>query len=407
MIKWLSFAFKNVLRNRRRALITILIAAIGSASLMVSGGYGMFTYSALEEMTSKETGHIVIAHSQYFDDTEESPMQFGLANHLSLSSDLKQNSDIQYIVPRLNFSGLISNGDKSEIFLGTGVDPAVEFYVNGPFMQLVSGRRLSQNPSPDTDPEIFLGVKLASQLNATVGTVLTILGTTTEGGLNGFDVKVRGIISTGKPEMDARKVLLPLNIAQEMILTDKISTLSVYLKDRNNTDTTLTTLEKIYPGNTFRSWPQLAHYYHKVRGLYDRIFGIMGIIIISIVFFAVSNTLTMTVAERTREIGTLRAMGTLPGQLINVFILEAIIISLLGALLGVLITAAISTSLVFFPVMMPPPPGMTMEYPLSIVFSPFIITLATISLVVVSILAAWFAAHKGAKKPIVEALGHV
>jgi putative ABC transport system permease protein len=63
-----------------------------------------------------------------------------------------------------------------------------------------------------------------------------------------------------------------------------------------------------------------------VRDLYDRIFGALGLIIGVIVVFVVSNAMAMAIIERTREIGTLRAMGTLPGQLLRTLALEGMVL---------------------------------------------------------------------------------
>jgi len=406
-MKWLLFAFNNVLRNRRRSVITMLIVGIGGASLMIAGGFGLFTYESLREMTARETGHLVIAHQHYFDRDEEQALEFGLPDYQHISANLKQRSDTRFVIPRLQFSGLVSNGEKSAIFLGTGVDPSVEFRVSGPFLDVLEGHILKTDTNPDDEPEALIAQGLARSMNVQVGSILTLLTTTTEGGLNGLDVKVVGIISTGKPEMDERKLLVSLPTAQDILVTDKISALSVYLHDMNNVATVQQELVTAYPDLSLRSWADLANYYFKVRGLYNRIFGVMGLIIILMVFFAVTNTITMTVVERTREIGTLRALGSMPGQIVRVFILESACIGIIGALLAVILTAIVSLSLVFAGIQMPPPPGMTTPYPLFINFSLMVVGLTTSSLLIISVIAAWHASIKGARKPIVEALTHV
>lgn len=406
-MKWLLFALKNVLRNRRRSVITMLIVGIGGASLMIAGGFGLFTYESLREMTARETGHIVIAHQHYFDRDEEQALEFGLPDYQQISADLKQRSDTRFVIPRLHFSGLVSNGEKSAIFLGTGVDPAVEFRVSGPFLDVLKGHILKTDVDSEDEPEALVAQGLARSMNVQVGSILTLLTTTTEGGLNGLDVKVVGIISTGKPEMDERKLLVNLPTAQDLLVTNKVSALSVYLHDMNNVTTVQQELAIAHPDLSLRSWADLANYYFKVRGLYNRIFGVMGLIIILMVFFTVTNTITMTVVERTREIGTLRALGSMPGQIVRVFVLESACIGIIGALLAVVLTAMVSLTLVFAGIQMPPPPGMTTPYPLFINFSLMVVGVTTISLLIISVMAAWHASIKGARKPIVEALTHV
>ncbi|TGN99776.1 hypothetical protein PN36_33555, partial [Candidatus Thiomargarita nelsonii] len=71
-MKWLWFAYKNVIRNRRRSLMTIIITAVGTASILISSGFALYTYDSLREMSARESGHVVIAHSKYFNREEES-----------------------------------------------------------------------------------------------------------------------------------------------------------------------------------------------------------------------------------------------------------------------------------------------------------------------------------------------
>jgi putative ABC transport system permease protein len=83
-----------------------------------------------------------------------------------------------------------------------------------------------------------------------------------------------------------------------------------------------------------QTWRDQAFYYQAVRSLYDRIFGALGLIIAVIVVFVVANAMAMTIVERTREIGTLRALGTLPTQLMGSLALEGMVLGGVGALLG-------------------------------------------------------------------------
>jgi putative ABC transport system permease protein len=126
-----------------------------------------------------------------------------------------------------------------------------------------------------------------------------------------------------------------------------------------------------------------------------------------IVLFAMSNTLSMTVAERTREIGTLRAIGTQPAEIVRNFVLEGLAIGGAGALAGMAIAGAVTVGLIFAGIQMPAPPGRSTGYPLLINFSAWLYALTGFAVVAVSTLAAYLASAKAARKPITEALAHV
>ena len=406
-MKSLLFAFRNVLRNRRRSLMTIFIVAVGAAGIQISGGFGLYTYESLREMTARETGHIVIATPAYFEREEQAALEFGISDYPSVQKVATAMPEVRYAIPRIQLSGLVSNGDKTEIFLGTGVDPSTEFLTSGPFLKVLSGRIIAATGNPGADPEVLLGSDLARKLKASVGARLTLLASTTSGSLNGLDVQVVGIISTGKPELDQRKIVLALPTAQELLLTDRVSTISVFLTNTEQTPGVSAAFNAKLPTYAMKTWSDLADYYHKVRGLYNRIFGMLGTIIILMVFFATANTLTMAVMERTREIGTLRALGTTQGKIVNGFVLESLILSFFAVLLGSLVALAVSIGLNFVNIMMPPPPGMTADYPLYVYFSLDLFLITLLGLLIMAALAALTAAMRGVNKTIVEALAYV
>jgi len=406
-MKWLWFAIHNVLRNRRRSLVTIIIAAVGTAGVLVGGGFALFTYASLAEMAARDSGHLILAQQDYFNRDEDTPMQYGLADYAAMRTRLEQDERVRMALPRVQFSGLISNGDKSAIFVGAGIEPEAEFSVKGPSMRVVSGGLLSSKTPPGNSPEIVLGSELAKLMKATPGTGLTLLSTTTAGALNAIDVTLRGIVTVGVPEIDKRLVYVTLPTAQRLLLTDKASTLSVYLRETEQTEEMRGVVAGLFPTNALQTWQDQAFFYAAVRGLYNRIFGLLGMVIVIMVLFAVTNTLGMAVVERTREIGTLRALGTLPSQIVRIFALEGLVLGIAGTVAGMLAAAGISVFLLFANVQMPPPPGRSEGYPLHVDFSWELYALTLLAILTLSIAAAWIVSRKAAAKPIVEALGHV
>jgi len=406
-VKWILIAVKNVLRNRRRSSVTVLIAAVGTAAILVGGGFAQFTYESLKEQAARVSGHLVVAHRDHFARDEEAPLQYGLADHQALRSRLLSDDRVRAVLPRLQLSGLVSNGDKSAVFVGSGVDAAGEFAVRGPFLSFTAGGALSQRPGPDGGPEVLLGKELARSLHAEPGSSLTLMTTTTQGSLNALDVRVKGIFSVGEPELDKRLVMVHLDTAQRLLLTDKVSTLSVYLHETAATDAVLATLRRTLPGQAIRTWLDQASFYVAVRQLYDRIFGLLGAVLVAMVLFAVTNTLGMAVLERTREIGTLRAMGALPGQVVRNFALEGLVLGAAGAVLGMLVAIATSVTFDATGLQMPPPPGRSVGYPLHVDLPPALFAATGAAILLSAVAAAWAVSRKAARKSIVEALAHV
>ncbi len=404
-MKWLLFAFRNLFRNRRRTLITLIITATGIASILNSSGFALYTYSILQEMSARDSGHLLLADPRYFEQDEEQVLALGLADYAPLQAALEQDPRVQAALPRVAFSGLISNGDKSVIFSGSGVD-AREWELKGGVFNLLAGNPLSAQGSA-TDPEIMLTRDLARNLKAQVGSSLTLLVTAASGSLNAQDVLVTGIFSTGVPELDERLILVHTRTAQDILLSNKISILAVYLHDTEQTAPVAAEWAKKYPQLGIHTWLQEAVFYQKVRALYDRIFGTLGLILIVIVFFAVFNTLSMTVVERTREIGTLAALGTYRHEILKLFMLEALLIGLFGSLFGVLSAIGTAYGVQFAGIQMPAPPGRSDPYPFLIELSLPLSVYTCLAVTLVCVVAAWLAARRGVNKTIVEALADV
>ncbi|MEF1184848.1 ABC transporter permease [Vibrio sinaloensis] len=408
-------AFLNLQRNRRRSVLSILIIAIAVFALTAAGGFGLYTYESLKESTARETGHITISQPNYFEMDEEMPLENGLADSATISKALITNKAIRGIQPRIEFNGLISNGSKSTIFVGSGVNDR-EFDMKGPFLDIRQGKTLSNVNSPrydESEPEVMLGVDLAKNLKVSVGDWVTLLATTSDGALNAFDFKVRGIFSTGVPELDKRQLYLHILSAQDLLASDRVSTLSVFLFDTQKTqtvqnwvDTTLSNID-LAQDIELTPWQDRAFFYSKVKDLYDRIFGIMGAVMALVVFVALFNTMTMSVTERTREIGTLSALGTYPSEIVSGFVKEAGLLALIGSVVGGLLSALAALFLMVVDVQMPPPPGRTDGYPLTIYFSLELVLACTLGVALICTVAAWLSARKGVNKPITEALTYV
>ena len=400
---WLKFAVQNTLRNPRRTLVTAGIAAIGTAAILICGGFALSTYESLSQMAARSTGHLIVGTPSHFSKEEDTPLQFGLDDFAALKSTLLADPQVRAVLPQIEFSGLLSNGDKSAVMLAIAVDPDAEFSVKGPFLKLLQGQLLTTGAK---ELEVILGDALARNLKAKPGSSLTLLASTTDGAMNALDVTVKGIVSTGVPAVDKRVVYTDIALAQRLLHSQRITSLGVFLDRMSHTDTAQKRIAAQLPQFTVQTWLDQAFYYQSVRDLYNRIFGVMGGMVGLIVLFVVTNAMAMAIVERTREIGSLRAMGTLPGQLIRSLAMEGVVIGGVGALCGSLLAAGISVFLLLVPVQMPPPPGRTTGYPLVITMDITLYALTFVAMVVLTLLASAWVARKTVTMPVVDALTH-
>ena len=199
--------------------------------------------------------------------------------------------------------------------------------------RMTAGRDLSSNSSGEV--EALIGTGVAKSMSVKVGDGLTILAVTADGALNGLDVQIVGIVNTGFKDLDDRYLRITLPSAQRLLQTDRVTNLVVGLDDTENTDSVATTLIPELRGHTqpmvIRKWIDLAAYYQQVRTLFSGIFLFLGMIVFFMVLMASINTLLMAMFERTREIGTMLAMGTPRMWIVALFMVEATLTGLLRA----------------------------------------------------------------------------
>jgi putative ABC transport system permease protein len=155
-----------------------------------------------------------------------------------------------------------------------------------------------------------------------------------------------------------------------------------------------------------RTWQELSDFYNQVHNMFDMIFGFIFSIVLTVVVMSVANSMGMTVVERTREIGTLRAVGLRRAGVVKLFTAESLMLTLLGCLSGLFITLAVRFGINVAHISYTPPNSAS-PVPLlvDLDLSHGIFTL--ILMVAVGTLAAYLPARRASKQAIIDALGHV
>lgn len=408
-MKWLVFSWRNVMRNRRRTMLAMTIFAVGTAAVLCARGFVAASFHGLREATiSAQVGHLQLGTPEQFEGYEEKPLmtamapeQFGQAQQV-----LKAAPHVRYSMRRLNFEGLIAAGDRTLAVLGSGVEPELETRLSGAFAQIVAGDSLPTASDPD-QTKILVAVDLARALGVKPGDRVTVMATTQRGALNAVDLVVSGIYRTGIPELDRRAVLVPLAESQTLLDTQRISRIVIVLDQTQHTNMVAASLANLLRPLQLRTWNDLAPFYRQVVSLYGNFFGVLGVIIATVVLLSASNAMLMSVMERVREQGTLRAIGISARRILLNFLAEGAMIGFLGGLLGLLLAAAISLAVNVSGIEMPPPPGRTTPYPLLIFMEPAAYALTALAMTVVGVLAAGLSQISVRRMTILEQLSHV
>ena len=208
MGKFLLLAFRNVFRNRRRTLMTLLMVGGGVAGLLLVGGFFAFMFWGLRESTIRNgLGHIQIFTAEHFRRDEVHVLGTGIENWQQVEQRVRSVEHVRGVAPRIEFYGMLSNGVKSSVFMGSAVDPQAERAM-GFSPRFNTGRDLSTDSNGEV--EALVGAGVAKSMNVKVGDGLTILAVTADGALNGIDVQIVGIVNTGIKDLDERYLRISL-----------------------------------------------------------------------------------------------------------------------------------------------------------------------------------------------------
>jgi putative ABC transport system permease protein len=397
----IKLALRNIFRNRRRSAITLAVIVFGAIGLILFGGYKAVTFRGLRESTIRgRLGHLQIFGAGHSKGSQK-PLEHALENVAALRAVIEKDPRVESTAAQITLMGLVSNGDKSETFIATAVEPEKDRNMRG--SRLLEGTQL-----PDNEPDaVLLGKGLAASMNARSGDYITLMTPTVSGSLNAMDVRVAGIFQTGVKELDERAVKMPIAGAQSLLQTTKVEKLLVFLRDTETTDAMRADIERRRLPVEIKSWSELASFYHQVVLLYNGIFGFLGLIVFGVVIFSVANTIVMSIFERTREIGTLMAIGTTRGRVWRMFFLEGLMTGVLGGVLGLVIGALLAWLINNANVMLPPPPGYTVGYRLQILLQTPVLMTAFLISVITATLSSILPAFKASRLKIVDALGHI
>ena len=379
---------------------------------MISSGYMIASFFAVKEVViAGGLGHLQIAHEGEFEGIADKPLQFGITReeHKRIEAVIEDIEEIDYSLPRLSFQGLISNGEHSLVFTGRGVDPYKEKGLAGIYGTKIHGIGLTSNG--ETNPYgIVIGRELARLLSLNEGDDCTLLAITVDGGLNAIDVTIVGLAETGWTDLDKLYLQAPLRLAKELLLTEKLSRLALKLTDTKDTQdvrdqlTTRFGEEELSDDVDIRSWRELSDLYDKLRALYFRQFSAFAVILVLVILITVADSVMMNVLERTREVGTLLAIGISPFRLRTQFVFEGGILGFSGAVFGALCALPLAALINYGGFEMPPPPGQTSGYPLFIFYSWKVAFASVFANSLLGMLAAWLASIRVAGMNIVKAL---
>ena len=393
---------RNILRQRRRSVVALLAIGLGEVAMILAGGFIEWNlWFGRESTIHSQLGHIRAFRPGYLELGAADPHSYLLPEGAPELSAIESTQHVALVAPRLQFNGLVSHADATVSFLGEGVDPSKERTLSRS-LEIVQGENLS-SPS---ESAVIVGEGLAANLGLRVGDRVVLLSNTASGGVNAVEATVRGLFATISKEYDDVALRAPLGLARKLIRQAGAHSWLILLDDTRYTQSLVGQFRSRFAAQAyqFATWWDLSDFYRKVEALYVRQFGVVKAIIALIIVLTIVNTLTISVLERTREIGTAMALGRTRSDILRLFVVEGTALGLVGALAGAVlgVVAALAVSAIGIP--MPPSPGMAHGFVAEILVTPGLVLQASAIVALAAAFASLYPAWRASRLRIVDAL---
>lgn len=344
MARLLKIALRNLLRYKRRTLLTTALITLGVVFVLVfTSVTGSFKSLMIAQNTDSMLGHLQVHRRGYVASIDNLPLNLNLGPSAmkQLEELLVAQPEIAAWSPRIKFGALFSTFVETTNIRLNGVDPEREMAV----VPLLPARIL-EGDARLAPGEIWIPELLARGMNVAVGDTVVIVATNQDGSVNGRQFRVAAVLeSVSGP--GGRDGYLHIEDAAEVLRmeTREISEVAIRLRDFSRLEAlNLQLTERLDALLTpkgrllfeVHTWEKLSPFYNIARMIEVMTF-FMKLMLIAIVLVSIMNVMIMAVYERIREIGTMAAIGTRPGKILALFVLEGLSLGVFGALLGNLV----------------------------------------------------------------------
>ena len=398
-------SLRNVFRNRRRTAFSLAVIVVGFVVLVSVLGFVGEALQSTKTSLADETGAVQVGSEGLFESTSAGYDYLITPGTLDqVVSEVSDMAGVLGISWQLSFAGLVGDDQGSTLIIGRGVVPCSD-------VQDYECIALSTDPlNESSDRETVLGRSLARKLGVGPGDRVNIATGTVAGNFNAATVTIAGEVIYALEELEGQLGLFPISFVQRLLKTDGVERILIGLDDLDQAAIFADDLEQRLQAEEVslvtRTWKELNPSYESLESFYGAFSGLAMMGIAVLVFFSVLEVLTISFLERSREIGTLRALGAERGSVFGSFLLEASFLGLIGAVLGTIISVALV--LLFNGIgFVWTPPGAAIPQPIQLRLSLQVVSMPIVTVLFSTLLSALFPSWRNSRIEIVKALQSV
>ena len=409
-----KLAAKNLLRYRRRTLLTSLLITIGIVAVLLFVALsGSFRALMIGQITDSMLGHIQIHKKGYVASIESLPLTLNMKPKMveKVSDYLAEADNIEAWSGRIKFGAMFSNFIETTSIRLNAVDPQMEVAT----CPLLPGRIIQGNKDgPLLEPgKILIPELIAKGLKIKPGDTIVLVATNRDGSVNGNTFTVKGVLE-GISGPGGRDGYMHIADARTLLRMDEneISEIAIRLKNPQRLEHSFKQMAQHFaqfmnqqgkPAFDVHKWEKLSPF-SNIAKMIDMLDIFIKVMLVSIVLISIMNVMLMAVYERIREIGTIAAIGTIPSRIMSLFVVEGLLLGILGAVIGTLLSLAMIYLM----------NAMTISFSFgrqeNLVLAPTIGVLEIISIcgvvILVSVLASLQPAWKASRMEPISALRH-
>jgi putative ABC transport system permease protein len=407
-----KIAIRNLLRYKRRTLLTASLITVGVVFVLVFVSVsGSFKSMMIGQITDSMLGHMQVHRKGFVASIETLPLNLNLKGDAigRLEKILDAQPEIESWSPRIKFGGMFSNFTETSSMRLTAIYPEKEFKT----VPLLPGR--VNDGGKDLKPGgILIPELLARGMKVKPGDAVVIVATNADGSVNGKPFTVTGVMesATGPGGRDG---YIHMDDAREILRMDgqQVSEYAVRIKDFGKLGPFSEKLDGLLskelnqqnkPIFELHTWEKLSPFFNIAR-MIDVMTFFIKLMLIAIVLISIMNVMIMAVYERIREIGTIAAIGTLPGKILNMFVIEGFCMGVAGALIGDIVGIALVYILNLFKISYEF--GQQKGFILQAGVYPADILMISATVIIVSVIASLQPAFKASRMEPIQALRHV
>ena len=462
----LLLPLRNVVRNRRRTLVTLITLVVGEIALLIFGGYAAAVVNGVQTGVVRQAGHLQVQRKNYFLVGTGAPEEFGIADYRQLMQTIGDDPVLQpmlrVVTPLLQVQGIAGNfgagitrtvvgngyvpreqnlmrhwneydfpdnpkdvpipeGEAEVLSVGIGVARSLRLCtalaVPGCTDIAVAERAGDGAAMPGELDALTADAAKTGQAAATApGVRLDLLAASSSGAPNIVNARVAAAESLGVKAIDDSYLAMPLEMAQALVYgrqgTPQVTSVILQLHRSGQIEDARARMNALIAQHGWDlevlDYAALYPAFEQIKGLFGSIFGFVSMLIGVVVLFSVANTMSTAVLERTVEIGTLRSMGVRRSGITRQFLSEGMLIGVIGTGIGCVLALACAWAINAAGLTWTPPNSID-EIPLVVhVFnSPELVFGSVLGLLALAGLSSVLPAWRASGIPVVEALRHV